>query len=1099
LVADAVRAVRELPDGNPAAAVITFHGGDHVVPTGGMTEDPSAVRHLLTAFFHSSDGLPRELGIAAMRLTRAVLQLAQHVSSAARLDRCGAVLPQRDAVVAAALRLSSPELDAIGGRHRDALDPLITDDVEARSWAATPLLRHRQGYVLAGADQLLVSLRHHLILLAREHGWLPTLLERLRDVYEFTIGQSLEAMGWTDTGLVSDVTQEATQMLWQIDRDAIAVVSVLYDDLGDYDADEPDTQWHAEQHIDAVAAHGRGAAEALLSDSQPPDRLLHMVVLAGVGRPSMWFDLAPDSVLQVRQVSFYAADLEVIGIAERNDPLALWRYGEDADRLTSRVITEDPLEQFALWRSERHSFYLGDGHRPTMMYMSQDRSGALRTEVAQARDRHSMVGPPGRQLVEVVRRFDDIPVPLYSPLPVGILGVAVDTGEFSAWVLAAEPGRMSSQIVDAVAFWLWQLAEHDVLSGRLSVTVQVGDAGEIEIVESEPGHLRLTLDPMGIVEFRSPDNEGERLLVRRLLTALAGEAPELDLEAIVDEVAPLGFKKMILLFGPNADAALDSRRLPRWRLPLRESDEGQAMDELGEHLRETVGLLVGPISADQRGKVLWQAITFHIDQLLTLIATLDPRDLLKTLTEANESLLSKGAFDRYVIPTRIACYEAENVVGQLRRDFEQHASASSAVRFVIECVAAHPPAGLRPVTMSVRDRLVALAAQVVARGGVADAVREGLDDTEISILESGRLGVSREGRFFAGRERFHDRFMDAQVRRAHLHFPSLSDDEEDPSEEALANAALLDEAAGHEWGMTLTDIITFFAALVDLSGREPSTTMPVDQAVKRLSATLAWDRNKVETAIDRFSLRPREKLLEPEDPFLPSDVYPWRFGRRLSVLRQPLVIRPADEGNEIVYGFRAVDAAGRLLVDDISSARLKATSAEMKRAITILRQRDDERFNSEVAALYEAVPGIVVRQQVDKVGRLAIARLNGQSLGDIDVLAADPSKQVIHAVEVKNLAVGRTPFEIAREWKRTFKSEGSKPAAIDRHAERCDWLSEHMAEVIAWLGLEDSGRWRIEPSIVVNTEVTSSFIEDLPMRVFDVAELEELLEQRKLR
>jgi hypothetical protein len=55
------------------------------------------------------------------------------------------------------------------------------------------------------------------------------------------------------------------------------------------------------------------------------------------------------------------------------------------------------------------------------------------------------------------------------------------------------------------------------------------------------------------------------------------------------------------------------------------------------------------------------------------------------------------------------------------------------------------------------------------------------------------------------------------------------------------------------------------------------------------------------------------------------------------------------------HGFRTVDAAGRQLVNEIQTARLKVESAAMKKAITKLRQLDDLAFNRRIADLYREV------------------------------------------------------------------------------------------------------------------------------------------------
>ncbi len=1088
----AAAAERALPHehGNPSAAPITFPGGDYILPTGGSSEDVVAVRHLLMAYFLHKERPPEALRVEALRLTLALLRIGHHLSTASGMDRLGCITSSDPAKhLRRALRLSSAQLSQIIHQDVEILAALVTEDLSPEgTWTSTPVLREGNAYVVVGADSLLVALRHHLILLADQHGWRETLQTRLALAYERTTAESLRRLGWSETSLAYEHDElPFLHSIWSFDEDAGALVTVLSDDLSDYDAGNPEAPWQCERYLDDLGVHSQDLMANLFVGPSAPDRLMHLVILAGVARPSAWFDRAADDVLQAPEVSIFPGDLELVSIAERGEPLALWRFGVDAERLDTRFMVEDPLELFAVWRANDHSFYLNDDTRPTFL-SSAGHAEALRRDLVQARDFHGVSGPRGRGLLEVVRRFDDLPAPIYRPLASNIEGLVVESDGLRCWVLADSVDRTLGQLVDAVAFWMWQLAKELDLD-ELEIQVETGQ--DLAATQTAPGHLLVTIHPES-PSFQRSDNAGERELVRALLQALTGDAPS----TLVDRVAPLGAKKMMLVFDATADAALDSRNLPPARPALRESDEAEAMDELGEHLQSELGLRVGPISSEQREPVLWTSINFHLQQMERLIAGLRPDGLLERLISLNERLLNEGAFTRYTIPTRLACYgHIADIEGDLRRKLERHATASNAVRFVIECVSARPPSGIRPVTLSVQDRLVALAAQVISRGGLLDTIREGLDDTALSVLPSGRLGVSRRGKFFLQRERYADHFAAAEVRRSHDHFPSLWVEDDEPSEQAVRDVEILDAAALCEWGASLSEVLELFGEFVALGDRMPAAVLLLDEAAAAIGQRMGWEPGKVTSVLNHFALMPRTDLMGPAPPFKASDVYPWRYGRRLAFVRRPFVIRQSHKSYELVYGFRAVDTAGRQLVNDIQTARLKVTSPQMQRAMTDLRQRSDLSFNTKIADLYRAIPGFVVVERVKKIDRLLIARPSGEPLGDIDVLVADPARQVLTAIDTKNLAVGRTPIEIAREMKRTFRSEGSKPAALDIHSERTDWLREHLDAVLAWLRLRqtDGRRWRVEASIVVDMEVPAQFLEDLPMPVLDAATLRQQL------
>lgn len=857
-----------------------------------------------------------------------------------------------------------------------------------------------------------------------------------------------------------------------------------------------------------------------------PQELMHLVVLAGVGRPTAWMSERVREPLLVSEVAFAVADLATVSVAERGDPLALWKFARASERLEPQLILPSPLEPFALWRANDHSYYLGDEEHPTAV-MSSGEAMKLREEVVAQLDIHGVPGPQGRGFVDVRRRFPKMPVPIYRPdaPSEGIPGYYLETPQLRCWVLAgtlrASTVARIDGLLDTVAYWLWRAApELGELAMRLTrrrfeLVLELEDSAKWDnpsnVLDTDPvatvnalgiGRLELVLHPALLLRFASADNDGERQLLRLLLAALDDALPpeervtwtQADAAAVVERVAPLGRKKMFLVWNPPPERAIDARNLPSPRPALQEADDAEALDELGEHLRCSRGMPVGPIADGDRGRALWEAVTFHLGQLLDLIATLSPDGLLEELVAVHERFLERGAWGRHTLATREACFgDAANLKALLAEELPSAATAGSALRFVIECVAARPPSGIRPLSLEVQDRLVALAAQVVGRGSVAEAVREGLDDTRVSILPSGRLGVGREGRYFSGRERYADQLHSGELRRAARFFAGHWE-ERPAGEEAVADGDVLNRGAVDEWGAPITEILEFFGLLDELAAGEPAMALGVDNAVERISSEIGWSEKTARRVIEQFALRSRELVFEPEAPFERSDTYPWRFSRRLSLIRRPLVVRPGPAGDELVYGFRMVDGTGRWLIHELAEGRLKVWSKPMQQAMTAVAQRRDEAFNDEVGRMYESLDGMVVRLRVTDVGPLKITRENGDMIGDVDVLAADTRALVLHAIDTKNLSVARTPYEVVRELRRTFKSEAGKTAAIDRHAERTAWLRSHVSEILAWLRIEgDSRQWRVEPSIVVDTEVPSAFIEQLPIRVVDAMTLAEEL------
>ncbi len=238
-----------------------------------------------------------------------------------------------------------------------------------------------------------------------------------------------------------------------------------------------------------------------------------------------------------------------------------------------------------------------------------------------------------------------------------------------------------------------------------------------------------------------------------------------------------------------------------------------------------------------------------------------------------------------------------------------------------------------------------------------------------------------------------------------------------------------------------------------------------------------------------LTLEPRARFRDPPSPFAPPDVYPWRFNRELSFVRRPLLLRTTGDGEELVWGPRHVDAAGRQLVMLIMSERLKAHSKPMRNLMTRLRQEETAEFVEHVGRQYTDA-GMVVRTNVRKIAGHKITKLDGNDAGDIDVLAADPVGLVVHVQECKDLEGARTPAELHNELEKTFAVGRRKRSAADKHLERIAWVEDHLAEVVAWLGLPDAaGRWSVAGGFVVDTEVLSPHVYDCPLAVTPVSRL----------
>lgn len=619
--------------------------------------------------------------------------------------------------------------------------------------------------------------------------------------------------------------------------------------------------------------------------------------------------------------------------------------------------------------------------------------------------------------------------------------------------------------------------------------------GTVSVATPSHGTLQLFLHADLASLLSRGDNAGERKIVAAVLDGLTTEPAALqerEKATILERAAPLGRKKHLLLLPAHTRPELArGAGLPEPRL-LQSPDEAWTLDEIGAALRAT-GLTEGDIPETDRGTVLNQTVEFAFRRLQAHAQTLSSTGLLEWFIAHNEALLRSQAERELTVPTRLECYSSvATIEDELKRELPRRATSAIASRFLIEYLVASPPRGLRPMSLSFYDTLMALAEEIVTKGMMSDAVRFELADHKLSILPSGRLGIDREGLYERGRQRFLPAYARGEIWRNIQGFDRhwrASTKSASPPPEHIA----IDEAATDEFGFRLSELLAFLTEMWNVGST-------IDQQVKRvkrselivsLSKRLDWSEESTTRATALFSLGERASYLSPAPPFSATDIYPWRFNRALSYIRKPLLERGDSVDPDIMWGNRHLLLASRHLAYLCLGGRLKARSAAMRTAIGTLRDQAGEEFNDLVADAFSGGRDLVVRSRVTKVGRQKIKRATGEDLGDIDVLVANKSRRLLLAVEAKNLGLARTPAEMANELEKTFGTGRVPSTAADRHLERTDWLDRHREEVLDDLGLASAHwkKWRVKPLIVVDSETMSTFISNCPISVMTLMEL----------
>lgn len=1012
-----------------------------------------------------------------------------------------------------------------------------------------PLISLDNKIVVSEPGVLLASLRHHLILEAIDKNLSTELARQYRFAIWDNVIEMLDYMG-IQLRQLAPTNPDTPHLagIFLLDYDKALYVQLITDDLSDYQSDQVFGYWEGQRFCDPMHELSADIEKTLLSQQYPPNEIMDLVLLKSLGRAaSLAFK---DRSVTDGKVWLYmsASELETIALAEGGDPLVLLKYARARERMREKteIFSFEQLNEFQFYRKYKHSYYMSDEKLPTHMMITPGFAGEIVKEVAHQRDRHGAPAYEYGYVVEVTCRYSE-DIPIY--IPINDIGARaadlVQLGLFNIWTIGPDYTKHNQKKVhskyvgfaDMISYWLCQFSSlvNDILTALpdrqipivielelspyeqwidisdqlLKTPVQdVNSLVEVDVRNRER-RISVVLPPEIVGILAGTDNTGELSIMaiiieslRKLTLATIGNVSNhVDLAnttQVLKALVPTSSKKMVTISSSHHLPQLAPVVSPHFRL-LKEHDEQEVLDSLAEHLASQ-GWQPGPVKPEDRVKFIDDNVVGYLyERLKGLIATLRFDELVSWLVSHNESAIARLFETRLTIPTRLACfYESSSMVETLKEELPDINRASVALRFLVEYATSCPSNGIRPMTLELFDQLMALSSAIISWGFDSDYLKYEILDIALDILPSGRVGATRD-QLLKAQSSFLVEYTSEEISRAKRGFShyvgktnsivTTKDIEELKKDPLIAE---FDEASLAEFGLTFTEFGYLIGEIYNLGeGQDgPVKRLGIAELVGSLSPTLRWSQEKVSLALDHLTLSSRPDFLKPPTPFLPTDVYPWRFNRALSYIRRPLIKIEHASGDELMWGNRHLFSSHGYLFELIITSRLFAQSGKMRELMGKFNRERGETFNNDVALLFEARVGLIVRRRSKKLGKKYI-RGNLGDLGDIDVLVIDKHCQRIFVIECKDLAIARTPHELKTELDYVFKGSMTKKSTIEKHKLRATWVQDNLASVLGAFNIASTQHWKVEPLLVFDEAIFSSHIYCSPMIVLSYRQLVE--------
>jgi hypothetical protein len=599
--------------------------------------------------------------------------------------------------------------------------------------------------------------------------------------------------------------------------------------------------------------------------------------------------------------------------------------------------------------------------------------------------------------------------------------------------------------------------------------------------------------------FDSALGSSENIAERRLVEALAFGTSELvrtPLEAaraseIVKKICPSPHAR-----GRHLIQAQNFRDMIRGAsgkpVTIHLMDDAMSRVGLAFRVRQGVGSEV--TGTNECTAFLNRACQYVLEELCALLRSFDRRKFIELVLGNHESAAINREWWRRTAHAVIGLH-GESAVDVIAEHVAQMNACSVASRILIEAALCECPVegGAIPGELDL-SRAMAKAIFVFHVGGWSDAVHWGAIAPRVKITPLGDIHIDHtfmhtiyEPFVQSGGEREVRRAVET-YERAYAEPPVV------PSVAEIIDARFL-HAWEEEYGVSV-DILRRFIDELERIGVELDSLW-FERRKSELVAMLA-DLGSVPPeddalTIDLLTLPVRAQWMSAPAGFRDKDWHPWRFRRRLSLVRRPLIQLEDDHDPRILVAPALVREALYILLrsfHDGETPNWQVASMEMRKWMGHSNNIERAAFNKEVASKLEEFGW---RSEPD----YKITKLLGLSLdrdyGDVDALAWDPKTGRVLAIECKDLHFHKTLGEVAEQlsdFRGVIKPDGSRDL-LRKHLDRIAVMEKNRALISSRLGLHST--FDLQGYIVFRNPVPMQFAweemkEKIKLLIFDQLE-----------
>ncbi len=989
---------------------------------------------------------------------------------------------------------------------------LIKNKGEDTILVKKPFLRYEDKFYLALPSAQMYSLN----LFIRKQIELKDQLEVLNSCYEkMVLNESYKYLNimWESVDL--GLQLKNYESLWQMDSNKYAHVRFISEHQDD------DLKERADSTI-ALAKKNINSEET---------EFLSVTIFAGYELDE--FHSYPIEYLKETkyQIAFSFFDLERIFNHWKPDELTLWKYvkaQERADEANLKLMPMFSILAYFQWYKRNHdSFFPTDDSAPDFVSFDYSTQAKIIAESAQKSDRHFVMQVENKigddsevklRYLPVIKTKEYAPIYTSEEIFTGKLRKVLERYSFPIWFsYDKNAGTVGSNFIESMIYWLNEFAETLVeylanlgnrpiefilsfderLKSFLTTGFEIKKGVKINVKFEADSYLRKIrlIIPIEIFSaLHRKDNHGERILMDTILKSfivlqndygLKGFTHE-ERERFLASQMPLNSKKMLLTSHKANNFKRSDSYIPKPRY-IQDADVAVVLESQIKwmNLSDQVPEKINDANKVPFLNELINTLTYKLKEYLN---NYDAKELLVDLMLRHEAIIQSSSSWDLDLPARIKCFEKyHNVIKEYSEDYNNVVKASYSIRSLIEYVVAESPDGHKNVNADDVDFLLALITEIISYGTTRDSIASGIDNPEMGLLPSGRLGMNHDfhNKILAG---YKDSVILDEIQGINEDFDSHFPSNEQNSEIDLKEEAYYEKITNvfeKDLGIDFYQIgmIAEFMAGYCFSKGSSWWHCTENEFIDLVMSNSNLSQKEIQAFLSFTQLESRGKIENVPEGLHAKETWIWRFNRKLSYIRRPIIRLQQRDSEVLIWSARHIIMAADNLKAIFYNGTLKVDEVRNPNIAALINERlniKSKEFRNKVLKWFNNTPLQVIDSEIRI--RKSVFPNADRDYGDIDVLAIDNSKKIVYLIECKNTKQAKVLYDFH------FDSKNYLEKQLPKHIKRGEFISNNLEQLSKKVNIDLKG-YTISPIVISSYQLPVKYLYDIKIPIYSFQEI----------